>query len=974
MIGKTFGRYEIVDKIGRGGMGEVYRARDTRLGRDVALKFIPAALFADKSLRTRFEREARSAGSLNHPNIVTIHELGEHDGRLFIAMELVDGAALRRLIDERPLALDDAIGYSVQVAEGLAKAHAAEITHRDIKPGNIVVDTDGRCRLLDFGLASLSGATQLTAENTTIGTIAYMSPEQLSGAPADSRSDLWSLGVVLYEMIAGRAPFRGENAAAVAHAINSTDPEPITAVRTGVPRDLERIVHKLLQKDPARRYQTAGDLLVDLRTLHEDSTSRPTTRSPKRRRGLVGFALLVFAAVAALWWFGRDGATGVAEARSVAVLPFANMSPDPNDEYFSDGLSEELLGMLARVQGLRVAARTSSFQFKGHTGNVEEIGRELGVSVILEGSVRRSGNQLKITVQMVDARDGLHVWSHTYDREMGDVFAIQEDIANRVVEAMRLTLLGEDAERMAKAPTDNLEAYDAYLLGRHLMARRTSDALLRAEGHFRQAVELDPEFALAYAGLADTYLLLSYYANRSRNETIQAMVSALDRALELSDELGEAYAALGMLRVLQGRALDARVAFERAIELSPSYATAYQWYGNMLTGIETIFPDPAKASEMLRKAAELDPLSPIILYSYANDLVAQGRYEDAFVQIDRVIELDPASPLGYLLRGFILHNELGQVTDALEWWSEAVDRDPGNLESRMLTATGMASLGRFDEALAFMDSLATAHPDIALSAFALGQAYRYLGRHDDAFVWFRRAAEIDPADKLALSQCNRTLLALDGADIAASWAQSQDVMTATLSLVEVGLARGDFDAVDAIQREVGEVAGALGEGFIRDQLALGDLARGRFESARARYAEAFPFFLEQESPVVSSSYLTPAISLAAALIGTGETARAQLLLGKAEERIDALTETQRLLDCSTELMRVYALQGRTRDALDVLKRRLELGVPWRWYQYEHDPHLTAIRDEPEFKSMMVSIRDEVARQRNRIPEELLVAP
>jgi tetratricopeptide (TPR) repeat protein len=376
---------------------------------------------------------------------------------------------------------------------------------------------------------------------------------------------------------------------------------------------------------------------------------------------------------------------------------------------------------------------------------------------------------------------------------------------------------------------------------------------------------------------------------------------------------------------------------------------------------------------MFRKAAELDPLSPIVIYNYADDLADNGRFDEAFKQADRVIELDPASPLGYGLKGFFYHNELGQVDEALHWWEEAIVRDPGNLSLRMLRGRGVASQGRFDAALAMLDSLATNNPDVAVVASGLALACLILGRPAEAFEWYRRAAVLDPGDNLALIWCNRALLTLDRPDLAESWAKPLG-LSGRLTLMHVAVARGDFEFAEAIQREVNEEAGEFGGRFLRDEAAFVDLARGRSESARTRYAEAFPFLLEEDQPVVASARIGPALGLAAALIGTGEPVRARLILEKVEERLDAFTDAQRLLFYCTELMRLYALQGRTADGLDVLRRRLEIGVPRRWYLYEHDPYLAALRDKPEFEAMIKSIREDVARQRAQIPEELLAAP
>ena len=422
--GSRLGQYEIVSLIGGGGMGLVYKAQDTRLKRLVALKLLPPELTRDKTAKERFFQEAQAASALDHPNICTIHEIDETpDGQLYLVMAYYEGETLKEKIEHGPLPFTDAIDAAVQVGQGLAKAHEAGITHRDIKPANLMLTVDGTVKILDFGLAKLAGAEGITQTGTALGTVAYMSPEQLRGQEVDQRSDIWSLGVVTYEMVAGQRPFKGEQLQAVSVGILQSQPAPLTGSRTGVPLELERVVDRALAKAVADRYQTVADLLSELRMV---------------KRAL------------------DSGATAAAGAEksvpSIAVLPFSNMSPDPEQEYFCDGIAEELIDALARLEGLRVVARTSAFQFKGQALDVGEIGKRLKVGTVLEGSVRKAGNRLRINAQLINTSDGYHLWSERYDRQMDDVFAVQDEIARSVVEKLKVKLLGDTKRPSSSAP------------------------------------------------------------------------------------------------------------------------------------------------------------------------------------------------------------------------------------------------------------------------------------------------------------------------------------------------------------------------------------------------------------------------------------------------------------------------------------------------------------------------------------------
>ncbi|MBN2564561.1 MAG: protein kinase, partial [Candidatus Eisenbacteria bacterium] len=490
MIGQIVSHYRIIEKLGEGGMGVVYKAEDLNLERPVALKFLSPRAMGTADDETRFVHEAKAAAALNHPNICTVYEIGESDGRTFIAMEYVEGEDLRSRVRSAPLPLDEALTIAADIGRGLAAAHEKHIIHRDIKPANIVVTPDCMVKIMDFGLARVAGREQLTKTGTTLGTVAYMSPEQARGDDVDRRTDIWSLGVVLYEMLTGRRPFRGDRDVAVIHSILSTDYVPPTVLRPGLPGELDHCMRRMLAKDPWERYSTAAEAAGDFfALLNRECVSSPT-------RPVSGFA----------------GTSGVERAQpSIAVLPFANLSADAEQEYFCDGMAEEIINSLAQLDGVRVVARTSSFAFKDKNEDVREMGRQLGVLTLLEGSVRRAGNRLRVTTQLINVADGCNLWSQRFDREMEDVFAIQDEISLAVTDALKVRLLGEDKARVVKRHTASFDAYRAYLKGRYHWFIRTSSAIEKAIEYLEEAVSLDPEYALAYAGLADCYGVLPMY-------------------------------------------------------------------------------------------------------------------------------------------------------------------------------------------------------------------------------------------------------------------------------------------------------------------------------------------------------------------------------------------------------------------------------------------------------------------------------
>jgi TolB-like protein/tetratricopeptide (TPR) repeat protein len=613
MIGKSISHYKILEKLGEGGMGVVYKAEDTKLKRTVALKFLPPGSTRDPEAKERFVREAQAASALEHPNICNIHEIDEtEDGQLFIAMACYEGESLREKIARGPLKLDEAVDIAAQVALGLSKAHENGIVHRDIKPANILITEDGSAKIVDFGLAKLLGEADLTAPGKTLGTVKYMAPEQTRGEPVDHRTDIWALGIVVYEMASGRPPFRGEHSQAVIRAILEEEPEPLVTAASGVPRELERIVVRAVAKNADDRYQNAAEILVDLKMLMDGTNSAPPTRIV-------------------------DGAKTRA---SIAVLPFTNMSTDPNQEYFCDGITEEVINALAQLEDLRVVARTSAFAFKGEKVDLRDVGRKLNVGTVLEGSVRKSGKRLRIAAQLINVADGYHLWSETYDREMEDVFAIQDDISLAIVDTLKVRLLGDDRTGFAGRRTDDIEAYNLYLKGRFYWNERGPSSVRNAQTCFRRAIERDTGFAQAYAGLADTYSVLENWNMCTRDEaeqTLREAEAAALKAIEL-DDLAEAHASLGWTKMALHRDWQgAEGEFARAIELNPSYATARHWYSVCLR----VMGREDEALQMLKQAQELDPLSPIVGTHVGEMLHAVGKLDEAIDQLKKTLEMHP---------------------------------------------------------------------------------------------------------------------------------------------------------------------------------------------------------------------------------------------------------------------------------------------------------------------------------------------
>jgi serine/threonine protein kinase/Tfp pilus assembly protein PilF len=597
MIGKTVSHYTILEKLGEGGMGVVYKAHDTKLDRTVALKLLPPYATSPGEEKQRFVREAQTAAALNHPNICTIYNVDEHDGNQFIVMEFVDGATVRHQLETKNTKLETAIHYAIQIAEALAEAHEKGIVHRDIKPENIMVDSKGRIKVMDFGLAKIKGSLNITRSGSTVGTVAYMSPEQIQGQEADYRSDIFSFGIMLYEMLTGRLPFRGEHEAAMFYSILNEEPEPIRNHLPDVSDAIVRIIERLLKKDRSDRYQSMNDVAAELRRLSmtteavvasttDDSLSNKTKPAPavpeqsSTRSKSILIAGLIAAVVVFLFilFFSiqkPDEFAGTIQERiPIAVLPFDNLSPDPENEYFADGITEDIIIQLSKITNLRVMSRSSMMRYKGSGKTMREIGDELGVGKILEGSVRRVGNQVRINSQLIDIPTNESLWGETYDRTIEDIFSIQTDVATQIASALKITLSPEERTNIERQPTQNLEAYDYYLRGRESYSRYRREHNDSAIEFFKQAIENDPEFALAYAGLGDAY---AQRVIRFDYEPVwlDSAIAASEKAIRIDPTAAEGYKALGLSYMATGDYRRAREENLKAIELNPNHDIAH---------------------------------------------------------------------------------------------------------------------------------------------------------------------------------------------------------------------------------------------------------------------------------------------------------------------------------------------------------------------------------------------------------------
>lgn len=751
MIGKTISHYKILTKLGEGGMGIVYKAEDTKLDRFVAIKFLPHHIAANNDERQRFKVEAKAAAALNHPNIATIHAIEEVADEMFIVMEFIEGQELMKLlIDNGQLSIDNCLSYATQIAEGLKAAHAKGIIHRDIKSSNLMVTESGQVKIMDFGLAKISGGMQLTKSAVTLGTVAYMSPEQTRGAEVDHRTDIWAFGVVLYEMIAGQLPFKGEYDATVLYSIINDEPEPILSLRPETPTELEHVVSTALAKNRDERYQRVDEMLAELRALRTDVNAlkkrRIITPLARRRfskktrvmmyRGLASL-LGLFVVFGIYFVYQNNGAI-----ESIAVMPFQNVKSNPDMELFSDGMAESITDKLSRLRSLkRVIARSSVLHYKNQVIDPIVIGNQLGVEAILMGSFRQRGEALFVTVELVDTQDNRHIWGNQYDSELKDILAVQDEIANSIIRHLQLKLSAAENERLRRQHTQDIEAYELYLKGRFYWDRRTSEGLQKGLELFQQAIARDPSYALAYVGLADCYIRLGGYFFSAPQDAYPKAKAILSQAMAIDSTLAEAYASLGSIKSLFDRDwFGAEKDFQRAIALNPNYAPAYQWRALNLVSIAS----PEAALVEARRGMQLDPFSQPVNSVAAHLYYLARNYDQAQEQARKVLEMNPHNA--------VMHDLLAQVYVQKSLFQEAIAEMRASIaissstERMGLLGFALARAGMKDEAEKVLHELIeiSNHKFISLTRTAL--ICMALGEHDEAFEWLNKAYDEERSD------------------------------------------------------------------------------------------------------------------------------------------------------------------------------------------------------------------------------------
>jgi serine/threonine protein kinase/Flp pilus assembly protein TadD len=743
MKDETVSHYRIVEKVGEGGMGVVYRAHDSRLNRDVALKFLPAELLNNANAKSLLIREARTASALNHPNICTIYDVGEDGGRSYIVMEFVNGRSLTEQIPENGLPADTAIRYGEQIADAMAHAHEHGVVHRDLKSPNVIITATGRVKVLDFGLAKhmtpgeinlkTQSISTLTSEGAIVGTMHYMAPELFRGEPADGRSDIWALGVILYEMVNGKRPFRGKTSYELSSMILNQDPPRLG---DNVPMGLRAVIEHCLAKGAQQRYQRASEVRAALEALRTNSAAIPASailpalptphEIPWKTIAVSALALILVAA--GITWMVTakqkkpPAKSALASIQSLAVLPLENISGDPKQDYFADGMSDAVITELSQVKNLRVISRSSVMQYKGKQISPEQIAKELNVDALIEGSVLRSDDHVRISAELVQPQTGQNLWANSYDRQMTDILSLQSDVARDIVNQIQIQLSPPEQERLDKQRAVIPAAYDAYLQGNSDASKRTAATLMRAVAEFRQAIALDPTYAPSHAGLAETLVIMANYSDLPLSKVLPEAEAAAQKALQLDPELGSAHVALGTIRASELQISSSLPEFQRAIELNPGDAQAHYWYALALAAT-------GKSDESISEiklAQELDPRSLIIDSNLAWCLYLAGRYDDAVAQAKKTIAIDPSFAVahGYLGQAYL---EKKQYDDAFGELKKALELSGNEADYQGELANAYAVAGKKEEATQILEEMKKQAAQHYVSPYNLALIYTGLG-------------------------------------------------------------------------------------------------------------------------------------------------------------------------------------------------------------------------------------------------------
>jgi serine/threonine protein kinase/tetratricopeptide (TPR) repeat protein len=757
MIDQTISHFRIIERLGAGGMGVVYKAVDTRLNRAVALKFLPDNMLQDAQALERFRREARAASALNHPGICTIYDIGEQHGRGFIAMEFIDGETLRSHIHGTALPLEETLKLGIQIADALDAAHAQGIIHRDIKPANIFVTKRGQAKVLDFGLAKLvpkgvapTGADfggEVPGSSSIVGIISgtpsYMSPEQVRGDNLDQRTDIFSLGLLLYEMATGRQAFSGGTGGRIIEAVLTRSPVPARSINPDISPRLEQIINKALLKDRDQRYQHAADIRADLQRLERENDTVGITAdefAPPILRSTTSHLHPTGGHTAQ----NSTPQTGAVRSErvskiidSLAVLPFENASRDPQNEYLSDGIAGSLINILATVPKLRVIAQSTVFRYKGRPIDPQAVGRELSVRAVLTGRIMQSGGSLRIGTELVDVATGSQLWGAQYDRKPGDIFAIQDEISNEISGKLRLKLTRAEKKRLTKHQTDDAEAYRLYLKGRHHWNRWTEDGFYKAIEYFQQAVEKDPGYALAYTGLADSYVLLGWNSYLPPKEAFPKGKMAAMTALRLDPNLGEAHTPLAAVLWLHDwQWQEAQREFERSLALNPAHPTASHWYAEYLMTMGR----HVEAIARIKNSQELDPLSLIISVAIGRDFYMARRYDDALEQLRRTVELDPNYPVTHWVLGLLLR-KMGRYELAIDEGEKGVELSGGSPLMNAALAQTLATAGKREKAIQILDDLTNLTKQKYVAPYFFAGIHIGLGEDDRAIEYLEKSYE-----------------------------------------------------------------------------------------------------------------------------------------------------------------------------------------------------------------------------------------